>query len=107
MLATAITVLATLAISVGLSAQQKFTTIDVPGADLSDANAINPQGEIVGIYFDSSGNAHAFLLRKGKFTTIDVPGAIFTDPNEINPRGDIVGGYTDSSGNTHGFLLSK
>ena len=39
MLLTATTVLATLPISAGLSAQQKFTTIDVPGAtDFSQVN---------------------------------------------------------------------
>jgi probable HAF family extracellular repeat protein len=107
MLLTAITVLATLPISVGLSAQQKFTSIDVPGATFTDASGINPRGDIVGLYFDTSGNRHGFLLSNGTFTTIDVPVAIFTDPSAIDPQGDISGFYTDSSGNTHGFLLSK
>ena len=60
MLLTAITVLATLPISVGLSAQQKFTSIDVPGATFTDASGINPRGDIVGLYFDTSGNRHGF-----------------------------------------------
>jgi probable HAF family extracellular repeat protein len=107
MLATAITVLATLPISVGLSAQQKFTTIDVPGATLTIAFGINPRGDIVGLYLDTSGNEHGFLLSNGTFTTIDVPGAISTNALGINPRGDIVGGYGDTSINFHGFLLSK
>jgi hypothetical protein len=47
MLLTATTVLAALPISVGLSAQQKFTTIDVPGATGTSADAINPRGDIV------------------------------------------------------------
>ncbi len=47
-LITAITVLATLPISVGLSAQQKFTTIDVPGATRTFALGINPPGDIRG-----------------------------------------------------------
>ena len=64
MLLRAITVLATLPISVGLSAQQKFTTIDVPGATFTDAVAINPRGDIVGAYIDTSGNFHGFLLSK-------------------------------------------
>ncbi len=86
---------------------KKFTQIDVPGASFTQALAINPRGDIVGLYFDSSGNGHGFLLSKGAFTTIDLPGAVLTDANGINPRGDIVGDYIDSSGNGHGFLLSK
>ena len=106
MLLTATTVLATLPISVGLSAQQ-FTTIDVPGATATFALSTNPPGDIVGDYQDSRGNSHGFLLRKGKFTTIDVPGATHTEAIGINPPGDIVGFYDDRSGNSHGFLLSK
>jgi hypothetical protein len=42
----------------------KFTTIDVPGAVLTEASGINPRGDIVGDYIDSSGNDHGFLLSK-------------------------------------------
>jgi uncharacterized membrane protein len=116
MLLTTMTVLATLPISVGLSAQQspgdlrhaeEFTQIDVPGASFTVALAINPRGDIVGGYGDSNGNFHGFLLSKGKFTTIDVPAATDTIPLAINPQGKIVGEYFDSSGNAHGFLLSN
>ena len=106
MLLTATTVLATLPISVGLSAQQ-FTTIDVPGATATFALSTNPPGDIVGDYQDSSGNSHGFLLSKGKLTTIDFPGALGTLAFGINPQGEIVGLYFDSSGNGHGFLLSN
>src|SRR6266700_2754392 len=94
MLFTAMTVLATLPISVGLSAQQsprdqrkaeEFTQIDVPGASFTVALAINPRGDIVGIYGDSNGNLHGFLLSKEKFTTIDVPAATDTIPFGTNP----------------------
>src|ERR1700730_2389599 len=89
----------------------QFKTIDVPAAFGSQTQpyGINPQGDIVGYYSDSSGNTHGFLLSRGKFTTIDVPGAgapLYTEPYGINPQGDIVGYYSDSSG-VHGFLLSK
>jgi len=91
----------------------KFTTIDAPGASFpppptsggTAATGINPQGDIVGDYTDSSDNIHGFLLRKGSFTTIDAPGSNFTSPSAINPRGDIVGFFVDDSG-IHGFLLS-
>jgi uncharacterized membrane protein len=116
MLLTAMTVLATLPISVGLSAQQspgdprhedEFTQIDVPGASFTLAFGINPRGDIVGLCGDSSFNNHGFLLSKGKFTTIDVPAATGTIPFGINPQGEIVGRYFDSNGKGHGFLLSN
>jgi hypothetical protein len=50
-----------------------FTQIDVPGSVFTIANGINPQGDIVGAYVDSSGRLHGFLLSKGRFTTIDPP----------------------------------
>jgi hypothetical protein len=86
---------------------KEFTQIDVPGAIFTIATDINPQGEILGFYLDSSFNLHGFLLSNGVFTTIDVPGANFTLATDINPRCEIVGLYDDSSGNRHGFLLSK
>ncbi len=107
MLLMATTVLATLPISVGLSAQQKFTTIDVPGAAATFALSTNPRGDIVGDYEDSSFGSHGFLLSKGNFTAIDFPGALDTLSFSINPQGAIVGLYHDSSGNGHGFLLNN
>ena len=42
-----------------------FTTIDIPGATETDANAINSRGEvIVGDFTDSGGNTHGYLLSK-------------------------------------------
>jgi hypothetical protein len=37
-----------------------FTTIDVPDSVATGASGINPSGQIVGIFFDSSGG-HGFL----------------------------------------------
>jgi hypothetical protein len=60
----------------------------------------------VGIFSDSSGEQHGFLLdKKGRFTTIDPPDSTFTLPTGINPSGQIVGEFLDSSGD-HGFLAS-
>ena len=106
-LITAIAALAVVPAPVVLSVQQKFTIIDVAGATGTAAEGINPQGDIVGFYNDSSGNSHGFLLSNGSFITIDAPGAVGTEGNAINPRGDIVGDFNDSSGSDHGFLLSK
>ena len=37
---------------------------DVPGATGTFAESITPLGDIVGLYQDSSGNDHGFLLSK-------------------------------------------
>ena len=61
----------------------------------------------MGLFDDSSGNRHGFLLSNGAFTTIDVPGATLTVATGINSGGDIVGDYFDSSGNRHAYLLAR
>jgi len=80
-----------------------FTTIDVPGAAISEALGI-ANGRIVGDYTDASDIVHGFLLVKGVYTTIDAPGAAATVPAAINKAGTIVGIYTDDIGNAFGFL---
>jgi uncharacterized membrane protein len=96
---------------------EELTLIDVPGSSQppgTQANGINPRGDIVGVYTTNGFNSHGFLLRNGTFTTIDVPGAVFPEPptsggtvaTAINPQGDIVGYYNDSTGTFRGFLLS-
>src|SRR6266498_4554125 len=75
-----------------------FTTIDVPGARLTQASGINNRGQIVGWYDDASGGEHGFLLDETGFTTIDVPGAGLTATDGINDRNQIVGGYIGPSG---------
>ena len=87
----------------------QFTSIDFPGAVLTNAQGINPGGEIVGFYTDTAGKQHGFLLSAGNFTSIDYPGAISTNARGIGPGGDIVGSFTNAPGgppNIHGFLLS-
>jgi hypothetical protein len=79
-----------------------FTTIDFPGAadtvePPSSVLYINPEGQIVGGYLDTSGTGHGFLLSHGTFTTIDFPGSIYTEANRINSKGDIVGAYVDAN----------
>jgi len=99
-------VLALAAIPSGASAFT-FTTIDVPGATLTNAIGINAHGQIVGAFTDAGGAFHGFLLDGGSFTTIDPPGATGgTEAGGINELGQIVGEFIDASGQ-HGFLLDK
>lgn len=91
-----------------------YQLLDSPGSLLSQAGAtfsygsdINPSGEIVG-YFTNSSGTHGFLLNNGGLTQLNYPGVgvIQTLVNGINPKGDIVGVYTDARGN-HGFLATS
>ena len=89
---------------VAQAASFTFTPIDVPGAFFTEALGINPRGQIVGSYSDSTGE-HGFLYDRGVFTTIDPPGTSFTIARGINPSGQIVGSYFDST-EGHGFLAT-
>jgi uncharacterized membrane protein len=73
-----------------------FTTIDVPGAFLTEARGINRQGQIVGFYGSPEGTgAQGFLLDQGGFTTINFPGAVDTLLADITGSGKkILGVYT-------------
>jgi uncharacterized membrane protein len=91
-----------------------YALLDLPSHVVSsDARDINPSGEIVGYFVDSSSKTHGFLLNKNGFSQIDFPGAdvVFTRASGIDPEGDIVGEYRtrDSSGvlHTHGFIATR
>jgi hypothetical protein len=53
-----------------------FNYVDVPSASATLATGINSRGHIVGIYYDTAGNEHGFLLKKGTSSTVDVPGSL-------------------------------
>lgn len=88
-----------------------FTTIDVPGAVITNAQGINHQGDVVGSFTDAAGLIHGFLRSGGQYRTIDVPNARVTFARGINDAGDIVGTYQRQVETTsvpnHGFLLTR
>lgn len=88
-----------------------FSSIDFPGASLTQANGINAAGDVVGLYKDAAGKQHGFLLSGEIFTSIDFPGAVSTDARGIGPGGDIVGTYRLAVEPTtvpfHGYLLTR
>ena len=91
------------------SKKGKYTLLDFPGANLTEAIGINDDGQVVGDYRDSSGKFHGFFWDAGLFLTIDVPfpEATLTGPNGINNVGQIVGFYNDNTGGRHGFLYDR
>jgi probable HAF family extracellular repeat protein len=86
------------------AASYTFTTIDVPGATLTEAYGVNAAGQIVGRFNDATGERHGFLKDGATFTTIDVPGATLTEAYGINAAGQIVGQFHDAMGHLHSFL---
>src|SRR3990170_584346 len=96
-----------LAVPLSMASPATFSTIDYPGSASTLPGGINPSGDVVGGYSDSSFSNHGFILSKGVFTTSDFPGATGTFTQEINSQGEIVGEYFDSSFVQHGFLLSR
>jgi probable HAF family extracellular repeat protein len=87
----------------------KYTVLDFPRANLTEATGINDDGQVVGDYRDSNGRFHGFFWDAGLFLTIDVPfpGVTGTAGRGINNVGQIVGVYNDSSGIPHGFLYKN
>jgi probable HAF family extracellular repeat protein len=81
-----------------------FTAINYPGTTLSEANAINNAGEIVGTYDDVNGGPRSYLYQSGVFTNIDVPGSTFTNVSAINNKGVAAGYYQLRNASIHGFL---
>jgi probable HAF family extracellular repeat protein len=87
----------------------RFTTLDVPGAKAPTPVDINDRGDVVGVYLDAAGAPKGFLLSKGRYRTIAAPGAPTTIPFGINDGGQIVGYTADDLNQTgaRGFLLSE
>jgi uncharacterized membrane protein len=102
-----------------------YSSIDFPGAVLTDVWRVTDSGQILGRYQSATdGKNHLFLLTKGVFSSVpDVPGSIETAPADVSfgaldGAGNIVGDYADqtpimhnfrfgkANGNLRGFLLS-
>ena len=84
-----------------------FTSFDFPGSSVAYtyANAIDPDGGIVGAYSD--GKNRGFLWKNGVYTSLDYPSPSTTFMNAlgVNARGEIVGRYMDPTGR-HAYMLS-
>jgi hypothetical protein len=75
-----------------------FTTIDVPGAKVTEINGINAAGDMVGFYGQNDiGPNSGFLYSNGAFTYFDYPGQTVTVPGGINDSGLIVGYATQNA----------
>lgn len=86
-----------------------FTTVDVPGAVITNVLGINTAGDVVGNYSaGSTAPSHGFLYSGGTFTLFDYPGPYATIASGINDSGVIAGsGYADDASNIVGFLYDR
>lgn len=94
-----------------------FITIDAPGDayGTTQLQGINPHGDIVGEYFDSSFTLQTFVISDGILRIVTpqdaVPGGfqVFEIPQvAVNPLGDIVFSYVNGTRDyMFAFLLSK
>ncbi len=89
-------------------AAHSFVLFDVAGATLTQGEAINANGEVAGIYEDSSYVVHGFLREpNGAITTFDVANETVTSltVTGINSSGQVSGWYYQPSQSVeHGFL---
>ena len=80
------------------------------GGKLSAANAINNQGQVVGIAQTRQGGGHwhAFLWQNGKIRDLGTLGGTLSEPTAINERGQVIGsratGFTGFTANEHAFV---
>jgi uncharacterized membrane protein len=82
-----------------------FTSLDYPGAQQTQALAIDNFGAIVGIYLINLTGPHAFLYQNGAYKNIDFPGAA-TWSGAVNNQGVVAGYYSGSTG-LHGFRFQN
>ncbi|NWF65651.1 MAG: hypothetical protein HXY38_15250 [Chloroflexi bacterium] len=92
---------------------EAFRDIDFPGAQGTEAFAINNQGQIVGVYFDAAGLGHGYVLDGDPadpeaYTPIDVGDPpLNTYVSGINDEGVIVGSFMDArEERVRGFRLT-
>src|SRR4051812_34204915 len=82
-----------LGLCAGASAQCKYTTLNIPGADTSEALGINDRGAIVGTFNTNPTSLRGFLPFQGKFPHFNLPRAEETLSQDLKNHGQILGSY--------------
>jgi hypothetical protein len=86
-----------------------FRTLNLAGAAQTTVNDIDDAGHTIGVYMDTSGKQHGFILLRGNNIAdiIAFPEADKTQPLGIYNQLNIVGAYTlpNSPAAWRGFLL--
>lgn len=84
----------------------KFTAVNFPKSNGTQATGINDKGWISGLYLDSASTQHAFVKKGTKYTKIDVSGGTSADAYGINNAGVMAVYAFNSSGDYESFLYN-
>ena len=84
----------------------KFTAVNFPKSDGTQATGINDKGEVVGLYLDSAGLTHGFSKIGAKYKSIDVKGGTNTVAWGVNNAGQITVYATNSAGTFDAYLVT-
>ena len=74
----------------------RFVTIPAPGT-LAQANSINDDGVLTGIYSNPTTHTQSFIWKDGVFRTVDYPGHAYTYLWQLNNNGQAIGYYGDGT----------
>jgi hypothetical protein len=84
----------------------KFTAVNVPKSNGTQAIGINDKGDVVGLYLDSSNVQHGYVKTGAKYKSIDVTGGTSTQAWGINNSGQIAVFATSSAGGYESFIYN-
>ena len=84
----------------------KFTAVNFPKSNGTQAIGINDKGDVVGLYLDSGNVQHGFVKRGSKYTTIDVTGDTTSEAWGINNSGQIAVFAIGSAGGYQSFIYN-
>lgn len=84
----------------------KFTAINFPKSNGTQAIGINDAGDVVGAYLDSASVQHAFVKKGAKYTSIDVRGDTTPFAWAINNSGQMVVFALSSTGTYQSFVYN-
>ena len=87
-------------------ANNKFTAVKFPKALSTQAEGINDNGDVVGLYVDSTGTQHGYVKKGSKYTSIDVKGDTSTEAWGINNSGQIAVFAINSAGGYDSFVYN-
>jgi hypothetical protein len=87
-------------------ANGKFTPVNFPKSNGTQATGINDKGWVVGLYLDSASLSHGFVKVGTKYTRIDVKGETNTVAWGVNNKGQITVYATNSAGDFDSFLVT-
>jgi hypothetical protein len=84
----------------------KFTTVNFPKSNGTQAIGINDKGNVVGLYLDSASTQHSFVKVGSKYTSFDVTGDTTTTAWAINNSGQIAVFAINTAGGYDSFLYN-